>query len=851
MRPTISFEVRPKLPPALEPLKKLASNLWFVWNPEAQELWQRIDVDLWRKSRYNPVALLNQVHQERLASLAEDGGFIAQMERAASQLSQYMSTDYCPFLGGRAPENFTVAYFSAEYGMANCLPIYSGGLGMLSGDHLKSASDLNIPLVGVGLAYRQGYFTQYLDHDGWQQEEYAANDFWNMPMKLLHDDQGQEIRISVDIEGRPLIARAWRIDVGRVPLYLLDSGIEENPPDLRDITFQLYGGDTQMRIRQEILLGIGGVRLLDKLGITYSVIHMNEGHSAFAALERIRLLRQKHGLNFDQAREIVRATGCFTTHTPVPAGNDYFDTDLVRRHFQGYVGELGISMPVLLGYGRVHPTDQNEPLCMTVLALRLSAFNNGVSELHGQVSRQMWKDVWPHFPEEDVPIGHITNGVHTSTWINPDIAYLYNRYLGPGWMEDPDSDAVWQGVDQIPDSELWQMHERRRAQMVSEVRQRLVRQFKRRGGSARELAVCAESLRPDRLTIVFARRFATYKRAVLLLYDIDRLAAIVNHPERPVQFIFAGKAHPKDNEGKEFIRRIVNLTHDERFRGKIVFVEDYDMGLARYLVQGADVWLNNPRRPLEACGTSGMKAAANGALNLSVLDGWWAEAFQPGIGWQIGQGEEYEDEGVQNMLEAGALYRLLENDVPSMFYYRDDQGLPREWIKHMKNCLRVVCPAFNSHRMVEDYVEMAYLPGGLRYAQLSRDDFAGARELGGWVSMVMENWSQVQVQDVTSPIQGPLTWGQEVEVRAKVRLGQLTPSDVVCDIYTGQLGPFGLFTDRRTFGMQPESEIEPGLWLFKGSFACDATGRMGLRVRLAPYHAGLGSKYSLGLAAWG
>ena len=851
MLPTLRFQVLPKLPAILEPLRTLAGNLWFVWHPEAQELWQRIDPDLWRKTRYNPVSLLNQAGQDRLDALAEDGGFVAQMERAVDHLQSYESMKTCPFLGERAPDNFQVAYFSAEYGLANCLPIYSGGLGMLSGDHLKSASDLNVPLVAVGLAYRQGYFNQYLDHDGWQQEEYNVNDFYNIPMSLVLDEQGNEVRISVDIEGRPLLARIWLVKVGRIKLYLMDCGIDDNPADLRDITFQLYGGDTKMRIRQEILLGIGGIRLLETLGINYSVVHMNEGHSAFAALERIRLLRQDHGLNFDQAREIVRATTCFTTHTPVPAGNDYFDPALVQTHFQNYVGELGISMPVLMGYGRIHPIEQSEQFCMTVLALRLSAFNNGVSKLHGKVSRGMWTDVWPQFPDEDVPIGHITNGVHTSTWINSEMAYLYNRYLGPGWMEDPDSERVWQGVDQIPDSELWMVHERCRSLLISEVRRRLAAQVKHRGGSAWETAECADALRSDRLTIVFARRFATYKRATLLLRDVERLNALVNNPKRPVQFIFAGKAHPKDDEGKRFIQRVASLTRDERFKQKIVFLEDYDMGLARYLVQGADVWLNNPRRPLEACGTSGMKAAANGALNLSVLDGWWDEIFQPGIGWQIGQGQEYDDEQVQDQLEGRALYRLLERDVAPMFYQRDDQDLPRGWISYMKKNLSVICPVFNSHRMVEDYIDMAYLPSSIRYDQLHKDDFAGARELGQWVSKLMQGWSDVQVLEVASPSQSPMIWGQDIEVRAKLRLGELHPDDVACDIYFGRLDAEGAFMDRHTIQMDPKHEDEPGVWTFSGILACAETGRIGLRVRVVPHHHGLGSRYSLGLAAWG
>ena len=850
MLPTLSFQVRPRLAPELEPLKKLAMNLWFSWRPEAVDLFQRIDSRLWTQAQHNPVTLLNQVPQKRLDALAQDAGFLAEMERVIDHLDSYLKTQHCPFLGLRAAELSTVAYFSAEFGLADCLPIYSGGLGMLSGDHLKSASNLNLPLVGVGLAYGQGYFTQYLNSDGWQQEEYHPNDFWNLPMELVYDAEGKEVRVSVDIEGQTLWVRIWRVQVGRIPLYLMDANLDDNPPELRATTYQLYGGDKEMRIRQEILLGIGGVRLLKALDLGARVLHMNEGHSAFAALERIRLLREEEGLSFDEARELVKASTCFTTHTPVPAGNDYFDPDLVKRHFAAYVPSLGISLPVLLGYGRVHPMDQSELFCMTVLALRLSSFSNGVSKLHGKVSREMWKDVWPHFPTEDVPITHITNGVHIPSWISADMAYLYNRYMGPGWMEDPDSQAVWGYAQDIPDAELWRVHENRRARTVAFVRNRMAEQTRQRGGSSERIAEAMETLNPEALTIVFARRFATYKRAVMILKDMDRLAAILNDPERPVQIVFAGKAHPKDNEGKEFIRQVVALKKDPRFRHKVAFIEDYDINVARYLVQGADVWLNTPRRPLEACGTSGMKASANGALNLSILDGWWDEGFEPGLGWAIGAGEQYDDEKMQDRVEARAVYRLLEDEVVPLFYHRDEYGLPRGWLMYMKKNLAELCPEFNTHRMLEDYAEMAYLPASSRYAALSKDGFAFSKELGAWVKYIMENWSAVEVLKVESPAVNPVIWGEDIPVSAEVKLGALSPSDVACDIYFGPLGPDGEFMERETAPMKA-AEGQDGVYRFAGKVSAKNTGRLGFKVRLVPYHAHLSSKHDLGLAAWG
>ncbi len=834
----------------MAPLAEIAANLWFSWHAEVVDLLQRVDHHLWREVSHNPVALLNQVSQERLEALAQDSGFLAQLERVADLMRAYLKATKCTFLNGRAPEGLKIAYFSAEYGLADCLSLYSGGLGVLSGDHLKSASDLNLPLVAVGLAYGQGYFNQYLNADGWQQEEYHPNDFYNLPMSLVTKEDGGELRISVDIEGRPLQARVWKIAVGRVPLYLMDSNLEDNPQDLRSITFQLYGGDRQMRIRQEILLGIGGARLLNALGIEANVFHMNEGHSAFASLERIRQLRQERGMSFNEAREVVRASNCFTTHTPVPAGNDYFDAELVRRHFAGYVADLGISLPVLLAYGRVDPHNDSEQFCMTVLALRLSGFSNGVSRLHGRVSRQMWKGVWPHFPEEDLPIGHVTNGVHIPSWISNDMAYLYYRYLGPGWHEDPDSQAVWKTIEEVPDAELWRVRERRRGQMVAFLRNTLVEQLSRRGASAEELRRAGEALNPEALTIVFARRFATYKRAVLIAQDLERLSKILNDPKQPVQIIFAGKAHPKDNEGKEFIRQVVSLARDPRFRQRLVFLEDYDINVARYLVQGADVWLNTPRRPLEACGTSGMKSVANGGLHLSILDGWWDEGFQPGLGWAIGRGEEHTVDYPQDEVEARALYRLLENEVVPLFYRRDTYGLPRGWIGYVKNSLRNLCPMFNSHRMVEDYAEAGYLTASQRYLGLVGNEFAGAKELGAWSQRIMESWSQVQVVRAETSAPLTMTWGQELPISAMVRLGGLQPSDVAVDAYYGRLRPEGEFAERLTHSLEPVGN-QDGVWRFEGKVLAQSTGRLGLAVRVVPYHPLAGTKYALGLAAWG
>jgi starch phosphorylase len=848
--PSISFFVKPDLPENLKLLEELADNIWFCWNYEAIELFQRIDEDLWISTQHNPRAMLNQIKQERLNELARDAGFQAQLERVIANYYTYKQANNFQYLGNRAPADFSIAYFSAEYGLADCLPIYSGGLGMLSGDHMKSASDLNLPLVGIGLAYRQGYFTQFLNSDGWQQETYNPNDFYNMPMGLLKDGQGNAITITVPIENRALIARVWQVNIGRIALYLLDANIDVNPPDLRSITHQLYGGDTEMRIRQEILLGIGGVRLLDALGLKPNVFHMNEGHSAFAALERIRVLRQRHGLSFDEAKAIVKASNCFTTHTPVPAGNDYFSPELVRRHFQEYVEELGISLPVLLAFGRVDPLDQQGLFCMTVLALRFSTYNNGVSRLHGDVSRQMWKEIWPRFPIEDVPITAITNGVHIPSWVSGEISYLYNRYLGSGWLEDPDSDAIWQKIPHIPDAEIWRMRERRRSRMISFVRNHLVEQYKRMGAGIETLRQASEVLDPQALTIVFARRFATYKRAIMIMEDLDRLERLLCNPERPVQIVFAGKAHPQDNEGKEFIRRIVEVCRQPRFRSHLVFLENYDINMARYLVQGADVWLNNPRRPLEACGTSGMKAAANGGLNLSILDGWWDEGYESGLGWAIGSTDVSENHELQDHIDAMSLYRLLEEEVIPLFYTKHTDGMPRGWIASIKQSLSKLAPVFNTHRMLEDYTDMFYVPAANGFNSMAADNYALARKIGAWIGKVMENWNQVQVVEVNGPCAESFTWGEDLPISAKVRLANLDPDDVRCEIYYGPLSANGEFITREVAPMQVVTQESSGVHLYSGKLPCTSNGRIGMKVRVTPF-LGVGiSQHAMGLVAW-
>jgi starch phosphorylase len=849
MKPRIKYKVVPNIPKEIEPLQRLAYNLCFSWKDEIQDLFQRIDPRLWEECRHNPVLLLGLVSQERLNELSRDRNFLAQLEGLTQNFDRYISQprilaeDYYPAMP------FQAAYFSAEFGLTECLPIYSGGMGVLAGDTIKSASDLNVPLVGIGLLYQEGYFSQYLSVDGWQMETYPMNDFDTMPVTLVRDEKGRPRTVSVDLKGQPVQILIWRIDVGRVPLYMLDTNTGANPPEFRRITAQLYGGDREMRLRQEITLGIGGVRALKALGIEPTVIHINEGHSAFSALERINILRKEKGLSFDAAREVVLATTVFTTHTPVPAGNDLFDPELLRAYFEEYAKQLGINFRVLLGYGRLDPQNGSEPFGMSTLGLRLSAYTNGVSRLHRQVSQGMWQKVWHHHPVEDVPIDYVTNGIHVPTWISRDMAALFDRYLGPDWAEDPDNERVWEQAERIPDPELWRTHERCRENLVGFVRARLKEMLNKRAASAVEIQSASEVLTPEALTIGFARRFATYKRATLLFKDPERLDRIVNHPGHPVQIIIAGKAHPQDNEGKEFIKAIFHLAREERFRKRIVFLEDYNMHLAQRLVSGCDLWLNTPRRPLEACGTSGMKALANGSLNLSVLDGWWDEGYHRDFGWAIGHGEVYQDPEAQDTIESRDIYNLLEEEIAPLFYRRGPDGIPRGWVEKMRDGLKRLVPVFNSHRMVQEYVERYYLPCSRRFNALSHNGFEGAKDLAVWRQKLMTGWHEIAIEEVSSGNILDMTAGEELEVAAKVRLGPLSPEDITVEAYYGRLDQNGDFSDREMVQLYHEGSAG-GLYTFCGKIPCQKTGRFGYTVRITPSKEKLENRFAMGLVAW-
>ncbi len=697
--------------PLQERLWALARNLWWSWDHNSASLFLDLDPTRWSELNHNPVALLSEIPLSKLETRAAELMLHSRVNYAYRRMLEYLEADRtwgARHAGVLRPH--PVAYFSAEFGLHESLPVYSGGLGVLSGDHIKSASDLDIPLVGIGLFYGQGYFRQRLDINGWQREEYLKTDVNQLPMEAAIGTDGRPVVVEIETRSGLLQAKVWRVKVGRRTLFLLDSDVPGNAPEDRELTSRLYGGDLRIRIRQELLLGVGGLRALKALGISPGVLHLNEGHSAFAVLEAIRLRMDEEGIGFDAAVPRVSREVVFTTHTPVPAGHDRFDAKLVEEHLGPLREALGLSHESLMGLGRENTHNSEELFCMTVLALRLSRRANAVSALHGEVSRAMWTGLFRGKPEDEVPIGHITNGVHVPTWLAPQMFRLYDRHLGTDWQQRGSEAKTWLGIENVDDGELWETHLNLKSQLIEFVRRRAVEQAERRGESAEVLQRLERVLSPDALTIGFARRFATYKRANLILTDIERMASMVNDPNRPVQFVFAGKAHPLDEPGKRVLQQIAELMRDPKFRDKFVFVEDYDINVGRHFVQGVDVWLNNPRRPLEASGTSGQKVVLNGGLNLSILDGWWAEAFDGVNGFAIGTGRTHSNMNVHDARDGEDLMRTLRDEVISLYYQRDRDGLPRGWIKRMKRTIRTLGWRFNAERMVMDYTQKCYVP---------------------------------------------------------------------------------------------------------------------------------------------
>jgi starch phosphorylase len=816
------------------------------------KLFIRLDPEMWEACYQNPVEMLSRLPQETLERAAKDDGFVAALNRVEEKFRDY--SDRKKWFDYEHPNasDSTIAYFSLEYGLDTGLPVYSGGLGVLSGDTLKSASDLGLPLVAVGLLYRYGYFRQFLSADGWQQERYEENDWYHMPIQLVKDENDRPLRVSVDLDGSPVQVQIWKVSVGQIPLFLLDTNIPDNSTKCREITSVLYGGDKDMRIRQEIVLGIGGVRALRAMDIDPDVYHLNEGHSWFLTLERIRSLMSEDDLSYREAAQYVWSSTVFTTHTPVPAGNEKFDPVLVHRYLSDFISNLGISWKEFLGLGRVIADDESEPFCMTVAALKLAAFANGVSKLHGQISRDMWHNIWPNLPKEEIPIRSITNGVHASSWISHDMSELFESYFGSVYVERSGAPDVWKQVYKIPDTELWRTHNKRRERLVFFARKRLRQQLRRRGASQLLVQQADQILDPTILTIGFARRFSTYKRGSLIFSDLDRLSKIINNEKQPVQLVLSGKAHPLDAPGKEIIKEIIGRSSEERFRNRIIFLEDYDINVARYLVQGVDVWLNTPRRPQEASGTSGMKAAMNGVLNLSVLDGWWVEGYNDDTGFKIGNGEEYDNVETQDLLETEMLYDTLEREVIPLFYERNGRDLPDRWIAKMKASIHMAGQNFSAQRMLMDYTNQFYMKAIESVHRLREDNYRLAREVTAWLDRMKSSWQGIEITDVEVPeMGGTLEVGQKFPITIRVRLGDILPEDVAVQVVAGKLSSQEQIQDYKPTAAEfKPDQSEDGIYAFTSEVICSESGRFGVTARIVPANPNLPHNFRPKLISW-
>ena len=828
-----TYQVHPNIPPSLAFLEALSRNMWWCWKKDAIELFRRIDPPLWVESGRNPIAFLAKIPQSRLEQLAEDDGYRAQLEGVKEHFQSLVldpvNRDESPFEPGD-----TIAYFSMEFGLHESLPLFAGGLGILAGDHLKAASTLALPLVGIGLMYRQGYFSQYLDQDGWQQEAYPQTDLYNLPIERIKDAAENDLKISIQGPDGTIHAIVWKIMVGRIPLYLLDTNISENSAASRKITSRLYAGDVKIRLAQEALLGIGGMQALAAMGIIPKVLHMNEGHCAFASLQRLTQTMADHDVDLKTALEIIPRTTVFTTHTPVAAGHEEFLPDLVIPYLKPFEDKLGTSVEEIISWGQPVGSSADAPLSMFILALHMAAYCNGVSRLHGSVARRMWSFVWPDRPEEEVPISHITNGIHIPSFLSQEFTYLFDRYLGPEWYLGSSKPDNIKHIDEIYDEELWRAHEMNRSRLVRTCREQLVKQYARRNAPRNILEAVESALDPDLLTIAFARRFATYKRANLLLQDPARLESIINNKKRPIQFIFAGKAHPKDNEGKELIKRLFQFASKPEVRDKIIFLEDYDMHLARHLLQGADVWLNTPRRPFEACGTSGIKAAINGVLNVSTLDGWWDEGYTEERGWRIGNGEEYEDHSYQDTVESQALYNVLENEVIPCFYDRKNGNLPVCWLQKMKASMKMAMESFCSLRMVTDYEDRYYIPAARRWDALLAEKADEAKRLAAQINRLRTLWKDIEIKSPLREAQGPYRVGDTFHVTSEIYLGELRPDEVDVELYYGNPKSLEELSAGRIEPMKVVEEKGDGNYLYGCNLNCEISGRFGLTVRVAP-----------------
>jgi glycogen phosphorylase len=842
--------VFPIMPARINRIYELAYNLWWSWHPEARTLYSSIDPELWEQIGHNPVRFLSEVEPSKLEQASENREYLEQFDGVISDFDHYMHPRAEETWFSRTyPElaDKTIAYFSAEFGLHESLPIYSGGLGILSGDHCKEATDLDLPFVGVGFLYPQGYFQQRISREGVQEATYDKLHFSEVPAVPALGPDGHEVVISVDLPGRKLFAKVWKLMVGRIPLYLMDTDVAPNAPNDRELSARLYGGDREIRISQEIVLGIGGVRALRALGIAPAAWHINEGHAAFLTLERCRELVAQ-GLSFNEACEAVAANTLFTTHTPVPAGNDTFNYDIVDKYFSSYWGQLGLNREQFMDVAR---EDQGwgSTYGMTVLALKLSGQHNGVSRLHGEVSRKMWQFLWPGIDVDEVPIGSVTNGVHTFSWIAPELNELFGRYLDADWGKHVDEQEFWdKNIDNIPDEALWRVHHIRKEALIAYARKRLRQQHLRAGEGALQIAEFSSMLNPDALILGFARRFATYKRAALIFRDIERLKKILNNPRRPVQIIFAGKAHPADDPGKALIQQIYKLSRSEEFKGKVVLLENYDIDMARYLVSGTDVWLNNPIRPYEASGTSGQKAALNGQPNCSILDGWWEEGYNGKNGWAIGEAREYYDQNAQAEADSLSLYRLLEEEIVPSFFEKGADGIPHRWLEYMKEAIRTCAPEFSMRRMIKEYTNKYYVPQIQQSLSIEQNHYEQARTLSKWKERIRHGWQGLELY-VDGKREGQLSLGEGIYVRAWVRINELSPEDLSVELVYGEAKD-DVVVPQHTLPMSYVKREQDGSFRYEIQLQPDESGSIAYSVRVVPAHPELKEKYELGLIRW-
>ena len=845
--------VNPQLPKRIEKLGEISNNLWWSWNTEFLRLFQKIDMDLWEQCSKNPVKFLKQVSQDRLEKVSKDITFLKEYDKVAENFEDYMNSKNTWF-SNKYPGNKKdlIAYFSAEYGLDQTIPIYSGGLGILSGDHLKSASDLGVPLVAVGLLYKNGYFNQKINGYGQQETEYNNIDLYDLPINPVKDDKGDDLTIYVKFPKRRLYLKVWQINVGRVKLYLLDSDIPKNNEEDRDVTLRLYGGDQEMRIRQEIVLGMAGVSLLTKyLGLKPTIYHMNEGHSAFLNLEIIKNIIKEKQVSFEVAKDIASSKTVFTTHTPVPAGNDIFPIELVEKYFKDFWPRLGITREEFLKLGMKPGPNLEKGFNMGILALKIAGKKNGVSKLHGAVSRELFSEVWPNIAANESPIGYVTNGIHTCSWLAPKLKELYNKYLIPYWQDNMHHDYVWEKIKNIPDDKLWSAHVERKRKLINLVKENTTERLRRSGYGYEEINEIVSKLNPDALTIGFARRFATYKRATLIFKDIERMTQIMNNAGRPVQLIFAGKAHPADKEGQDLIKYIHEVSMMPQFKGKIFLLENYNIAMSRYLVSGVDVWLNNPRRPMEASGTSGQKASVNGVINFSVLDGWWAEGYTQNNGWTIGTNAEYDSYEAQDMADSQSMYHTLEEKIIPMYYDRDKNGISKRWMEMMKNSIMTTGGKYSTARMLVDYTDQFYIP----LCNLTKkyyQNIDNVASYNAWKKDLYENWKDVKITQESSNLDNiTIDAGNNIEVGCEVELPNIDVENVTVEAYYGKILDNGVVENVSITPMQlQEADEEHKKYYFTTKIELTTGGNYGYTFRVMPRHEMLLEPANLNLVKW-